>query len=180
MAYSGGVDSTLVAAIAYEAKGEAAHGGHRVCPRRWRPICCEKQESRPLGSVSSIANAPQLNWMIPDYSTNPVTIAASPANANFTSHLQPIAAAAGGAQVIDGVNLDDLADHRPGIAAAREAGVRSPLAELLHIDKATDSCSCPRALGFPWWDKPAQPCLASRFPYGESDQCRSTAAGWSS
>jgi uncharacterized protein len=81
-------------------------------------------------------------------------------------HLQPIAAAAGDALVIDGVNLDDLGDHRPGIDAARQAGVRSPLAELL-IDKAAIR-ALSRALGFPWWDKPAQPCLASRFPYGES------------
>ena len=53
-----------------------------------------------------------------------------------------------------------------GIDAARQAGVRSPLAEL-SIDKSTIR-SLSRALGFPWWDKPAQPCLASRFPYGES------------
>ena len=67
--------------------------------------------------------------------------------------------------VIDGVNRDDLGDHRPGIDAARQAGVRSPLAEL-GIDK-TVIRRLSQALGFPWWDKPAQPCLASRFPYGE-------------
>jgi uncharacterized protein len=70
------------------------------------------------------------------------------------------------AQVLDGVNHDDLSDHRPGIRAARERGVRSPLAEL-GISKA-DVRQISRALGFPWWDKPAQPCLASRFPYGET------------
>ena len=53
----------------------------------------------------------------------------------------------------------------PGIAAARQAGVRSPLAEA-GIDKAGVR-QLSRALGLPWWDKPAQPCLASRFPYGE-------------
>ena len=68
--------------------------------------------------------------------------------------------------MVDGVNLDDLGDHRPGIEAARQAGVRSPLAELA-IDKAAIR-QLSSALGFPWWDKPAQPCLASRFPYGES------------
>ncbi|MFM7315117.1 MAG: ATP-dependent sacrificial sulfur transferase LarE, partial [Cyanobium sp.] len=71
-----------------------------------------------------------------------------------------------GAQVVDGVNQDDLGDHRPGIRAARERGVRSPLAEL-GIDK-DGVRQLSRALGFPWWDKPAQPCLASRFPYGEA------------
>jgi uncharacterized protein len=79
--------------------------------------------------------------------------------------LAPVAAAAGGAVVLDGVNRDDLGDHRPGIRAAREQGVRSPLAEL-GIDKAGVR-RLSRALGLPWWDKPAQPCLASRFPYGE-------------
>jgi uncharacterized protein len=81
-------------------------------------------------------------------------------------HLAPIAEEANGALVLDGVNHDDLGDHRPGIAAAKEAGVRSPLAEL-GITKATVR-RLSWALGFPWWDKPAQPCLASRFPYGEA------------
>jgi uncharacterized protein len=67
--------------------------------------------------------------------------------------------------MLDGVNLDDLGDHRPGLRAAQERGVVSPLAEL-GIDKAAVR-AISRALGFPWWDKPAQPCLASRFPYGE-------------
>ena len=79
--------------------------------------------------------------------------------------LAPIAAAAGGAQVIDGVNRDDLGDYRPGIRAAREHGVISPLAEA-GLDKAGVR-QLSKALGLPWWDKPAQPCLASRFPYGE-------------
>jgi len=70
-----------------------------------------------------------------------------------------------GAVVLDGVNRDDLGDHRPGIRAAHEFGVRSPLAEL-GVDKAGVR-QLSRALGLPWWDKPAQPCLASRFPYGE-------------
>ncbi|MFN5220391.1 MAG: TIGR00268 family protein, partial [Cyanobacteriota bacterium] len=56
-------------------------------------------------------------------------------------------------------------DHRPGIQAAREHGVISPLA-LHGIDK-NGVRRLSRALGLPWWDKPAQPCLASRFPYGE-------------
>ena len=68
--------------------------------------------------------------------------------------------------VLDGVNLDDLGDYRPGIRAAREHGCLSPLAEL-GISKACVR-QLSRALGLPWWDKPAQPCLASRFPYGEA------------
>ena len=66
--------------------------------------------------------------------------------------------------VLDGVNLDDLKDHRPGIKAAKKAGVISPLAQFQFSKRDIRDIS--RALGFPWWDKPAQPCLSSRFPYG--------------
>ena len=66
--------------------------------------------------------------------------------------------------VFDGVNFDDLNDYRPGIQAAKEAGVISPLAKFKFTKKDIRDIS--RALGFPWWDKPAQPCLSSRFPYG--------------
>ena len=66
--------------------------------------------------------------------------------------------------VIDGVNFDDLGDFRPGIKAAQEAGVISPLAILEFSKKDIRDIS--KSLGLPWWDKPAQPCLSSRFPYG--------------
>ena len=66
--------------------------------------------------------------------------------------------------VLDGVNLDDLKDFRPGIEAAKKAGVISPLAKFKFSKQDIRDVS--RALGFPWWDKPAQPCLSSRFPYG--------------
>jgi uncharacterized protein len=79
--------------------------------------------------------------------------------------LAQIRANAGARQVLDGVNLDDLQDHRPGLQAARDHNVRSPLVEA-RIGKAGVR-QLSRALGLPWWDKPAQPCLASRFPYGE-------------
>ena len=59
-----------------------------------------------------------------------------------------------------------MQDYRPGINAARNAKVKSPLAEL-KITKTTVR-AISKALGFPWWDKPAQPCLASRVPYGET------------
>jgi uncharacterized protein len=67
--------------------------------------------------------------------------------------------------VVDGVNADDLQDYRPGIQAAQERGVRSPLAEV-GISKA-EVREISQKLGLPWWDKPSQPCLSSRFPYGE-------------
>ena len=63
------------------------------------------------------------------------------------------------------MNLDDLKDYRPGIQAAQKAGVISPLAKFQFSKKDIRDIS--KALGFPWWDKPAQPCLSSRFPYGQ-------------
>jgi uncharacterized protein len=68
------------------------------------------------------------------------------------------------AVVVDGANLDDLNDHRPGLRAAEERGVRHPLVEV-GLSKA-DIRAASRALGLPTWDRPASPCLSSRFPYG--------------
>ena len=65
---------------------------------------------------------------------------------------------------MDGTNLDDLRDHRPGLKAAKEWGVRHPLveAEMTKDDIRRYS----RELNLPTWDKPSSPCLSSRFPYG--------------
>jgi uncharacterized protein len=66
--------------------------------------------------------------------------------------------------VVDGTNADDVADHRPGMYAARRHGVRSPLLEAGITKPWVRAVS--RALGLPTWDKPAESCLSSRFPYG--------------
>ena len=68
------------------------------------------------------------------------------------------------ATIVDGTNLDDLKDHRPGLKAADEWGVRHPLveAEMTKDDIRRYS----RELDLPTWDKPSSPCLSSRFPYG--------------
>ena len=68
------------------------------------------------------------------------------------------------ATIVDGTNLDDLQDHRPGLKAANEWGVRHPLveAEMTKDDIRRYS----RELDLPTWDKPSSPCLSSRFPYG--------------
>jgi uncharacterized protein len=163
VAYSGGVDSALVAALAVEQRGEAALAITGVSPALAPYL---RQEA-----------ATQARWLHIRHREITTAELADPAYANNPDQrcyackrelhrlLAPIAAAAGGATVVDGVNADDLGDHRPGIQAAREFGVRSPLAEV-GLDKAGVR-QLSRALGLPWWDKPAQPCLASRFPYGE-------------
>jgi uncharacterized protein len=68
------------------------------------------------------------------------------------------------AVVVDGANVDDLGDHRPGLAAASEHGIRHPLVEAGFTKDEIRVAS--RAAGLAAWDRPASPCLSSRFPYG--------------
>ena len=163
VAYSGGVDSALVAAIAQEQLAEAALAVTGISPALAPHL---REEARLQAQWLGIAHQEVMTAELQDpaYATNP-TDRCYACKRELHRHLAEISRAAAGAQVLDGVNHDDLGDHRPGINAAREAGVCSPLAEL-QIDKATVR-RVSKALGFPWWDKPAQPCLASRFPYGE-------------
>ncbi|MFN5195464.1 MAG: ATP-dependent sacrificial sulfur transferase LarE [Cyanobacteriota bacterium] len=163
VAYSGGVDSTLVAALAVEQLGDRALAvtgvSPALAPHLRREAAAQARWLRLLHR-----EIPTAELADPAYAANPEDRCYA-CKRELHGLLAPIAAAAGGATVVDGVNQDDLGDHRPGIRAARELGVLSPLAEvgLLKADVRTLS----RALGLPWWDKPAQPCLASRFPYGE-------------
>ena len=163
VAYSGGVDSALVAAIAQEQLAEAALAVTGISPALAPHL---REEARLQAQWLGIAHQEVMTAELQDpaYASNPADRCYA-CKRELHRHLAVISRAAVGAQVLDGVNQDDLGDHRPGIDAAREAGVCSPLAEL-QIDKATVR-RVSKALGFPWWDKPAQPCLASRFPYGE-------------
>ena len=164
VAYSGGVDSSLVAAISHEQLGEQALAITGVSPSLAPHLLLEaRQQAAWLGMRHQEVSTLELED--PSYTSNPQDRCYA-CKRELHRHLAAIAAEANGALVLDGVNQDDLGDHRPGITAAREAGVRSPLAEL-GITKSTVR-RLSWALGFPWWDKPAQPCLASRFPYGES------------
>ena len=164
VAYSGGVDRSLVAAIAHEQLGDQALAITGVSPSLAPHLLVEaRQQAAWLGMRHQEVSTLELED--PSYTSNPQDRCYA-CKRELHRHLAPIAAEANGALVLDGVNQDDLGDHRPGIAAALEAGVRSPLAEL-GITKSTVR-RLSWALGFPWWDKPAQPCLASRFPYGES------------
>lgn len=162
VAYSGGVDSTLVLAIAVEQLGTGAVAVTGVSPALAPELLEEaRHQARWLGARHR--ELPTAELEDPAYATNPVSrchACKSELHGRLRSLVGP------GPTVVDGVNVDDLGDHRPGIVAARDHGVLSPLVAC-GIDKAGVRLLS-RALGFPWWDKPAQPCLASRFPYGES------------
>ena len=164
VAYSGGVDSALVAALAVDRLGENALAITGVSPAL-APHLREEARSQATWLGLRHQEVPTAELADPAYASNPEDRCYA-CKRELHGLLAPIAAAAGAAQVVDGVNLDDLGDHRPGLRAAREHGVLSPLAEA-GIDKAGVRLLS-RALGLPWWDKPAQPCLASRFPSGES------------
>jgi len=163
VAYSGGVDSALVAALAVERLGERAQAITGVSPALAPHL---REEARAQAAWLGVRHREIATAELADpaYITNPNDRCYA-CKRELHTLLGPIAAAAGQARVLDGVNRDDLGDHRPGIRAAREHGVISPLAEA-GIDKEGVR-RLSRALGLPWWDKPAQPCLASRFPYGE-------------
>jgi uncharacterized protein len=166
VAYSGGVDSALVAAIAAEQLGERAIAVTGVSPALAPHLREEaRQQAAWLGIRQREIPTAELND--PAYSSNPSDRCYA-CKRELHSLLAKLLLESdtAAAVVLDGVNHDDLGDHRPGIRAAQERGVRSPLADL-GINKASVR-AISRALGFPWWDKPAQPCLASRFPYGEA------------
>lgn len=163
IAYSGGVDSTLVAKIAYDVLGERALAVTAVSPSLLpEELEDAKIQAATIGIPHQIIQTNEMNN--PNYTANPVNRCYF-CKSELHDTLKPLAVKMGYPYVVDGVNADDLHDYRPGIQAAKERGARSPLAEI-GISKA-EVRQISRELGLHWWDKPAQPCLSSRFPYGE-------------
>ncbi|MCS7226780.1 MAG: ATP-dependent sacrificial sulfur transferase LarE [Gloeomargarita sp. SKYB31] len=163
VAYSGGVDSTLVAKVAYDVLGNRALAVTAVSPSLLpEDLSVAQEQAQYIGIPHELMATHELEN--PNYASNPVNRCYF-CKSELHDRLQTLAQRYGSAQIVDGVNADDERDYRPGIQAARERGVRSPLSEL-GIDKLTVR-AISRHLGLPWWDKPAQPCLSSRFPAGE-------------
>lgn len=162
--YSGGVDSAFVLAVAHEVLGPAAIGMTAVSPSL---APSEREDAvrvaARIGAEHRLVESHELD--------NPSYEANGPDRCfHCKSELYRIAAAKrlewGLASVLNGTNVDDLGDYRPGLEAAREAGVVSVLVEL-GFTKA-DVRAGSAAIGLPIWDKPAAACLSSRIPYGTS------------
>ena len=162
VAYSGGVDSTLVASLAFEQLGSKAIAITGVSPALAKTLLDEaKSQAKWIGIHHLEIETSELDQS--SYSKNPKNRCFA-CKKELHKHTKYLSKKLNYKIVCDGVNLDDLKDHRPGIQAAKEAGVVSPLAKFNFTKQDIRDIS--RALGFPWWDKPAQPCLSSRFPYG--------------
>ena len=163
IAYSGGIDSTLVAKIASDVLGDRALAVTAVSPSLLpEELEDAKIQAATIGIAHEIVETREMDN--PNYTSNPVNRCYF-CKSELHDRLQPLAIERGYPYVVDGINADDLKDYRPGIQAAKERGARSPLAEV-GISKM-EVRQIAKQLGLPWWDKPAQPCLSSRFPYGE-------------
>jgi pyridinium-3,5-biscarboxylic acid mononucleotide sulfurtransferase len=163
VAYSGGVDSTLVAKVAYDCLGDKALAVTAASPSLLPEELEDAQiQAALMGITHQVVITNELDN--PEYRSNPVNRCYF-CKSELHDTLKPLAQQLGYPYVLDGVNADDLQDYRPGIQAAKERGARSPLAEL-GITKL-EVREIARHLGLSVWDKPAQPCLSSRFPYGE-------------
>jgi uncharacterized protein len=163
VAFSGGVDSTLLARAAKDALGARAllvTADSETYPAR--ELDAAKRLGALLGMRHVIVKTEELQN--PDYARNPINRCFFCKEELFT-RLAPIAESQGFRTLVYGANMDDLGDHRPGMKAAEERGVRAPLiqAELWK----TEIRDLSRVLGLPTWDKPSFACLSSRFQYGD-------------
>ncbi len=161
--YSGGVDSALLAVVVRQELGRermvAAIGRSASYPRAQWGTARDMAERFDVPLVEIDTH----ELRDPSYLANP-TNRCFFCKTELWRRLLPEAEARGLAVVCDGTNADDLGEHRPGYAAGRAAGIRSPLAEV-GMTKAEIRAAA-RALAIPVWDAPAAPCLSSRVAYG--------------
>ncbi|SPP65020.1 ATP-dependent sacrificial sulfur transferase LarE [Nitrospira lenta] len=162
VAYSGGIDSTVVLKVAHDQLLDRAVGVTAISPTFPAvELDSATRVAKEIGVRHELVQTDQL--LISAFTEN---------DANRCFHcktdlyhlLGKLRKARAAAVIVDGTNLDDLSDDRPGLRAAREWGVRSPLVEA-NLSKA-EIRSLAKDLGLSNWDKPAAACLSSRIPRG--------------
>ncbi|MEZ4456786.1 MAG: ATP-dependent sacrificial sulfur transferase LarE [Gemmatimonadales bacterium] len=162
LGYSGGVDSAVLAVVGVEALGAdflAVIGRSASYPAvQWETALAVARDfgvpvlevaTEELADDRYRANNPDRCYFC---------------KTELWSRLHGIAAERGFGTIVDGTNTDDLGDHRPGAAAGRERGIRSPFLDLGWSKARVREVA--RELGLPVWDAPAAPCLSSRIAYG--------------
>jgi uncharacterized protein len=162
VALSGGVDSSVVARAAAIAQGTAAVAVTAESPSL---AAGELEQAREIARLCGIRHVvlPTREFDQLDYTRNPANRCYF-CKSELYSRLLERREELGFEVIVNGANLDDLGDHRPGMTAANERGVRSPLIEAGF--RKQDVRSLARDWGLPVWDKPAAPCLSSRIAYG--------------
>jgi len=162
VAFSGGVDSTLVLKVAHDVLGD---GVIAVTALSESLPTGELEEARELGRTIGVTH-----HVIRTQETSDQNYLANAPNrcyfckSEMYARIREFASRAGMNGILDGLNVDDLNDRRPGRAAAIEHGVISPLVEAKLTKFEVRELS--RQSGLPTWDKPALACLSSRIPHG--------------
>jgi uncharacterized protein len=163
LGFSGGVDSAYLASVAVDALG-----AKRVIAVIGRSPSYPEEQWQAARDVAS-----HLGLSVEEIDTDEMDdprYVSNPSNrcyfckGELWSKLAPLARARGLAVVIDGTNADDIGGHRPGMRAAEEYGVRSPLVDVGMTKRDVRERS--RARGLPTWSRPSAPCLSSRLQYG--------------
>ena len=163
VAFSGGIDSTLVLAVANKVIGKrilAVTAKSDSVPER--ELQAAQELTQTLNIKHKVVKTEEMSS--PNYLKNPANRCYYCKSELYTK-LATVASQYKITNIINGINLDDLGDHRPGITAAKEAGIISPLVES-QLNKQ-DVRSLAREMGLSNWEKPALACLSSRIPYGQ-------------
>ena len=164
VAFSGGVDSTVLGRAAKDALGDRAvlaTADSETYPES------ELAEARRLAAAIGLPHVVIQTHELerPEYARNAPNRCFFCKDELFT-RLEAVAREHGGMPIVYGAIMDDLGDHRPGMEAAKAKGVRAPLIEAELWKREVREIGC--ALGLPNWDKPSFACLSSRFQYGDT------------
>jgi len=164
VALSGGVDSALVAYVAYTRLGKSAI----AVTADYKTLAQEELEyAKKISSEIGIKHVViEYNELDNESFVKNDNNRCFYCRSELSEHLLETAKEFGSDMIVDGTNIDDLGDYRPGVLALRENGIRSPLAETKFSKKMVRETA--KSVGLSVYDKPSNSCLASRIPWGQS------------